>query len=278
MSERIVGVGAATLRRRASDEQPPDCIAFARPNGEGRDVGKQPRGRVAGWLATVCRRSSSTPSTTSCSSSSSSAHSDDKQTNRTCRWLVGGALGVLVLGVAITVGHLSDERDQAKAEAARAQAALDRERIDVGRGAQPPALLGHSGALFSLPSSPSLTEGAIGVVITNAIAGRNYTWIVVDGRGAVPGDGYFLEGGLCDSGSAVPFGGGPGSLAGGASNTDGDLRLVAGPLLVAINDSDLWAQLRHDGEDLGGIRGPLIHPTWVPPGTNPCHLPSEAGS
>ena len=129
-----------------------------------------------------------------------------------------------------TVGHLSDERDQAKAEAARAQAALDRERIDVGRGAQPPALLGHSGALFSLPSSPSLTEGAIGVVITNAIAGRNYTWIVVDGRGAVPGDGYFLEGGLCDSGSAVPFGGGPGSLAGGASNTDGDLRLVAGPL------------------------------------------------
>ncbi len=136
--------------------------------------------------------------------------------------------------------------------------------------------------MFTLPSSPSLVEGAIGILVTEA-GEAPLVWVVVDGRGAVPGDDYFVEGGVCDNGTPMPFQANPGPLASGVSTVDGDLRLVGGPVgpgglgMAGVNDS-LWARLRHNGEDLGGLRGPLAYPTAVPPGANPCDLSLSAGS
>ena len=189
--------------------------------------------------------------------SSSSPPSDDAHRKRRPQWWVvagGLVVVVLVLVAASTMRRLSDERDEAKAEAARTHEAL----------------LGDLGAMFTLPSSPWLTDGAIGIVVTSSTRDREYAWIVVDGRGARPGDSYFLQTGRCESGSDVPLDLGPGSRASGASSPDGHLRLVAGPLGVAVDDSHLWVALRHNGDDLGGIRGPLAHPTWIPPGATAC--------
>ncbi len=219
------------------------------------------------------------------SSSSSAPEPVAEHAGQPRRWVIAGVLVVLGVVAATAVLRLSDERDEAKAEAARAfderdsakaEAAHVHEALALGLLPLPARLLDHSGALFSLPSSPSLREGAIGVVITSAVDAQNYTWILVDGRGAVAGDTYLLEGGRCDGDSAVPSGNGLGSVASTASGADGDLRLVAGPLTIRIDDADFWAELRHNGEDLGGVRGPLAHPTWVAPGANPCD-PSNAG-
>jgi hypothetical protein len=186
------------------------------------------------------------------------------------RWAVVGTLVVIALVAASTMRRLSDERDQAKAEAARTHEDLDKERSALGHALQPPVLLGDLGAMFTLPSSPWLTEGAIGILVTSTSADRRYAWIVVDGRGARPRDSYSLQTGTCEEGSDVPVDLGPGSLASGASSPDGHLRLVAGPLSVAVDDSRLWVALRHNGDDLGGIRGPLARPTWIPPGATAC--------
>ena len=203
-------------------------------------------------------------------SSSSPAPDDAHRKHRPHQWVVAGALVVLVLGTASSMRRLSDERDQAKAEAARTHEDLDKERSALGHALQPPSLLGDLGAMFTVPSSPWLTDGAIGIVVTSSTTDRESAWIVVDGRGARPGDSYFLETGTCESGSDVPLDLGPGSLAGGSPSPEGHLRLVAGPLGVAVDDSHLRVALRHNGDDLGGIRGPLAHPTWIPPGATPC--------
>ena len=182
--------------------------------------------------------------------------------------------GVLVVGLALAlavsgarVWTLTSQRSEAKAEAARADQRAEDARDAGGEASSVPDLLGDLGGVFAIPSSPSLEDGGLAVIITPQ-GGREFVWLVVDGRGAVPGDFYVVRGGHCENGVAVLDA--AGSLADGAANGDGDLRLVANQLGLDVNDPDLWVQVTHKYEILAGVRGPLAHPSAVAPGVDPC--------